>query len=642
MIVKLLVRLLVCVLILAGAGGYDLFRFLKDNEANITMYHESDNEEVELSLVDLAKVWWKNKDDMPVYTNNLVHIPVEEYEDVEFQDDNGDLYVCVDADNELMADDCTEGEGTMVYGRTWPLSFYEATYLKKFYIPHALAFLFLLMLLKDVFSAISEKAAERASSPKARQKEVEKIVAQVESLSNKGKHEKVIKILDSKETRSKLGREMEKLDLFLGRAQIATGDPEQGLNQLKKYARTFKDDEDAAKEIGQYFADNKEAARQQDLPFLLAYLEDNDDADFMKFVAEFALKHKAGSKGSLKGLIKICDAGHAPEELWEFILENLMKLETTDDVAMDFYESMKKKDPENAKPVLMLAEAKMASGDFDGALDELESLLNLDYENQRVHDMLFTIYQLKEKINDLYQIYNTILEQVEDEPIAMAQQRKIQQEPGFNSDLASSRQNLSLEELLAMRKDGDASVENDIMKKYERKLTIMFSDIKGYTRMTESQSPLETMQILQESDDIFLPIFKKHEGTLIKKIGDAFMARFDSADSALIACMQIQQAIHLNNKKREEAGKIRWEVRIGLNTGNVIVKDGDVYGDAVNVASRVESSGEANEVFCTEDTVNSVVNKKLQFQKRDLKKVKGKADAIQLYSAVFDLEGGEA
>jgi class 3 adenylate cyclase len=97
--------------------------------------------------------------------------------------------------------------------------------------------------------------------------------------------------------------------------------------------------------------------------------------------------------------------------------------------------------------------------------------------------------------------------------------------------------------------------------------------------------------------------------------------------------------IHRNNKRREEAGKIAWRIRIGLNTGKVMVKDGDVYGDAVNVAARVESSSEADHVFCTQETKEAVVNKKIQFEAKDLKKVKGKAEAIQLYSVVFDPAG---
>ncbi|MCJ8347372.1 adenylate/guanylate cyclase domain-containing protein [bacterium] len=287
---------------------------------------------------------------------------------------------------------------------------------------------------------------------------------------------------------------------------------------------------------------------------------------------------------------------------------------------------------------MMLAEANMANGHFSEALSELEILLSLDYENERLHEMLFTIYQLREGLADLHSIYGSILEQYPNEAIAVAQQRKIMNDPTVNAEQIDQRQNLSLEELLAMRKEGDSSADQDIMKKYEKNLTIMFTDIKGYTSMTESQSIVETMGILQESDEIVPPIIEKHEGVIIKKIGDAYMARFESSDAAVIAGIQIQQAIWKNNKQREEAGKIRWEIRMGLNTGSVILKDGDVFGDAVNVAARVESAGEANRVYCTEDTKSDVSNKKLEFEAKDVRKVKGKSEGIQLYSVIFDLE----
>ena len=195
---------------------------------------------------------------------------------------------------------------------------------------------------------------------------------------------------------------------------------------------------------------------------------------------------------------------------------------------------------------------------------------------------------------------------------------------------------MSLEDLLAMRKKGDSSADSTIMKKYEKLLTIMFTDIEGYTKMTASQSIVETMATLQESDEILPPIIEKHEGTVIKKIGDAFMARFDSADSALIAGVQIQQALHANNRKRQETNKAPWNIRIGLNTGPVIIKDEDIFGDAVNVASRVESNAESGEVYCTEDTVQASNHQSLKFELRDSRKVKGKTEPINLYALVFN------
>ena len=138
----------------------------------------------------------------------------------------------------------------------------------------------------------------------------------------------------------------------------------------------------------------------------------------------------------------------------------------------------------------------------------------------------------------------------------------MQLDPSFDQLKADQNSNLSLEELLDKRKKGDADAEQSILKKYERQLTIMFTDIQGYTAMTESQPVVETMAILQESEDIIAPIILKHEGVIIKKIGDAYMARFDSPDSAVIAAVQVQQAIKLNNERRESESKITWHIEL--------------------------------------------------------------------------------
>ena len=193
-----------------------------------------------------------------------------------------------------------------------------------------------------------------------------------------------------------------------------------------------------------------------------------------------------------------------------------------------------------------------------------------------------------------------------------------------------------MEELIAKTKDNKSEAEDILLKKYERILSIMFTDIEGYTRMTESQSIVETMAILQESDQIIVPIIKKHEGVVIKKIGDAFMARFDSPDSALMAGIQIQQAIFKNNQERQAAEKFAWNIRLGINTGSVFVKDGDIFGDAVNIASRVESNARVGEVYCTRETVQAIESQRFQFESRDSRKVKGKSEPIELLAVLFD------
>lgn len=509
-----------------------------------------------------------------------------------------------------------------------------------FFIHYILALFWIYGLFQDIKNAFKiRRTGVKSNSIKSRDKMIKRQLGKIEALLAKGNDEKIVEVLTNKENRELLGNRLEKYALELGKSQLALGMYDDAIPTLKRFVSRSKDNHEAKILIGKYLSENRKQARIQDMPYLLAFLETSEDVDFMGWLAKLAIRYKSNDRRTIRGLVKICSSDAVTPELQEHVLKVLSEYQEIDHVGEEFYENCKASDPGNPQPRVMLAEAKLSSGRFEEALDELEELLNIDYENQKVHDMLYTIYQLKEQLNDLYLIYSTVLQDYPEEPIAVSQQRKMQLDPSFDQLKADQNSNLSLEELLDKRKKGDADAEQSILKKYERQLTIMFTDIQGYTAMTESQPVVETMAILQESEDIIAPIILKHEGVIIKKIGDAYMARFDSPDSAVIAAVQVQQAIKLNNERRESESKITWHIRIGLNTGNVILKDGDLFGDAVNVASRVESLALVDGVFCTAATCEAVSNSKVQFIKHQAKKLKGKLEAMDLFSVVFDPNG---
>ncbi len=556
------------------------------------------------------------------------------YED----EQNGQEYLDLDSTGKPTADETS----TKAYAErlTHQEFLINESVINSFFIHYFIALVWILGLFQDLINAVKiSRTGVKTTTKKSREKLIKKNLNKIESLIQKGDDQRIVEILTSSETRELLGNRLERFGLALGKSKLAIGQSEDAIPILKRYASRFKDNSDAKVMIGKYFSENRKKARIQDMPYLLAYLDTSEDIDFMSWLAKLAIKYKSNDRRTIRGLVKICSSEAATPELQEHVLGVLSEYQVTDDIGEEFYNNCKLSDPENPQPRVMLAEIKLASGRFEEALDELEDLLNLDYENQKVHNMLFTIYQLKEQLNDLFLIYSKVLQEYPEEPIAVAQQRKMQLDPSFDQDKVGQNSNLSLEELLDKRKKGDTNAEKSILKKYERQLTIMFTDIQGYTAMTESQPVVETMAILQESEDIIPPIIGKHEGVVIKKIGDAYMARFDSPDSAVMAAVQIQQAIKLNNDRREDENKITWHIRIGLNTGNVILKDGDLFGDAVNVASRVESLALVDGVFCTLATSEAVSNTKVQFIKHQAKKLKGKVEAMDLFSVAFDPNG---
>lgn len=160
-----------------------------------------------------------------------------------------------------------------------------------------------------------------------------------------------------------------------------------------------------------------------------------------------------------------------------------------------------------------------------------------------------------------------------------------------------------LDNVLERRKQAMAELE-----KYDRiiqdahtlELTIMFTDVKGYTAFSSKASLSEVMSMLKQHDEIMMPIFEKHSGKIVKKIGDAFLISFDQAPKALLAAIAIQRNLQTFNGTVPEERRLA--IRIAINTGSVICRENDVFGDAVNVASRLEGVADAGEIVISEAT----------------------------------------
>ena len=109
-----------------------------------------------------------------------------------------------------------------------------------------------------------------------------------------------------------------------------------------------------------------------------------------------------------------------------------------------------------------------------------------------------------------------------------------------------------------------------------RKLAaIMFTDIVGYTELTSADEE-KAFNLIKKKRDLLLPLIKKHSGKLIKEIGDGTLTRYSDTKNA------IKCANHFQSQTDEEL-----QVRAGIHTGEVIIDNEDVFGDVVNIASRI-------------------------------------------------------
>src|SRR5438477_3358628 len=119
-----------------------------------------------------------------------------------------------------------------------------------------------------------------------------------------------------------------------------------------------------------------------------------------------------------------------------------------------------------------------------------------------------------------------------------------------------------------------------------RKLAaIMFTDMVGYRALAQRDEKV-ALELLKEHRQLLRKIFPEFNGTEIKTIGDAFLVEFNSALEAAQCAIEIQRALAKRN--HDVPAERRIELKIGIHIGDVVHRGGDVYGDGVNIASRIE------------------------------------------------------
>jgi len=168
----------------------------------------------------------------------------------------------------------------------------------------------------------------------------------------------------------------------------------------------------------------------------------------------------------------------------------------------------------------------------------------------------------------------------------------------------------------------------------------MFTDIAGYTELTQRDESL-AMKLLEEHRTLVRPFLPKHGGREVKTIGDAFLVEFGSALEAVRCAYEIQQSIHELNQDRSADSKV--QLRVGIHLGDVIHSQGDVYGDAVNVASRIEPLATPGGI-CISAQVHDQVRNKFEFPTVSLGRqvLKNVGEAVEVFKVVLPWERQEA
>jgi len=131
-----------------------------------------------------------------------------------------------------------------------------------------------------------------------------------------------------------------------------------------------------------------------------------------------------------------------------------------------------------------------------------------------------------------------------------------------------------------MEKDPSSAVHAE----HRRLAAIMFTDIVGFSRQMGADEA-RMLRLLETHNQVIQQAVAEHHGHVIKTIGDAFLVDFPSVVHAVQCAQQIQTHFRVYNAEKESAEQIH--VRIGIHSGDIVQRDGDVFGDGVNVAARL-------------------------------------------------------
>jgi adenylate cyclase len=182
----------------------------------------------------------------------------------------------------------------------------------------------------------------------------------------------------------------------------------------------------------------------------------------------------------------------------------------------------------------------------------------------------------------------------------------------------------------------------------KRTIAILFSDIRGFTSLSETMNPDDVANLLSEYFTVMVEIVFRHGGTLDKFIGDAVMAQWgapigekDDADRAMAAAIDMLEELKILNVKWKAAGRPEMQIGIGLNYGESFAGyigserrlEYTVIGDAVNISSRLCARAEGGEILLTE-SVKTALSKPPAMTEKGSMELKGRKKPMPVFSIV--------
>jgi len=180
----------------------------------------------------------------------------------------------------------------------------------------------------------------------------------------------------------------------------------------------------------------------------------------------------------------------------------------------------------------------------------------------------------------------------------------------------------------------DPNVSALIQQKVKH-LTVMFSDIAGITSFFDRKGDVAGRKRIYAHNKLLFPIIRVHRGVIIKTIGDAIMATFADAEDAVTAAIEMQRILSVSNSNSNTSMPTDdepTEIRLGIHSGDAVVERKDVFGDTVNVAARICSKTEKNQILISQATQQLLRADSFALNQHMVTTLKGKRGDFRLFA----------
>ena len=160
-------------------------------------------------------------------------------------------------------------------------------------------------------------------------------------------------------------------------------------------------------------------------------------------------------------------------------------------------------------------------------------------------------------------------------------------------------------------------------------LAVVFTDIVGYTARTGQQSREENARMLAEHDRLLLPLVRAFGGRKVKSIGDALLLTFRSPTDSVLCGMALQDRLARHNASLPEPERL--VIRVAISLGEVRLDRGDIFGEPVNVAARVEHETPPGEVWLTDAVQLSMNRAEVPLAEVGTRELKGISQPVRIW-----------